>query len=154
MTACKEDGCYSNALPGGEWCVKHTGKRAAGADEETLLPFEAGGTRKLPNHILIAETHRVFKPRGLMIWNAGELQVQAVYLGRNVEVLCSFGKVPAAWWESARTFEAVVSMLANGQQPGAAWGTWSQIYPGQQVRLEFDGPAAHVRALMWGHSPR
>jgi len=115
-------------------------------DVEALLPFRPGG--EFSNGWLVAETQKPFLPKGLMLWNAEGLQVSAAYVGTNLELVCGFGSVPAAWFATQQSFEAVVAAQKAGDAAG--WGHWSVVHPGVLVRLQFDGPAAHVRALLWG----
>ncbi len=123
-------------------------------DRESLLTFRHGGeigkAGGFGNDTLIGETQRPFIPKGLMLWNVGYLQVEAALIGTDLQLVCSFGKVPAAWFATQQSFEAVV--LAQRAGDAAGWGHWRTVHPGVYVRLQFDGPAAHVRALMWGLS--
>jgi len=115
---------------------------------QQLLPFVAycpGSTT------LEASPQRPFKPRGLMLWDAGDLNVEATYVGNCEQLLCSWGKVPAAWWSTQASFEEVCKALADGKE-AASWGTWDSAHPGVRVRLTFDGDCSRVRAVMWGLS--
>ena len=118
---------------------------------EALLPFRHGGefAGRYSNEWLVAETQKPFQPKGLMLWHADGLEVSAAYIGTNLELVCGFGSVPAAWFATQQSFEAVVAAQKAGKA-AAAWGHWSPVHPGVLVRLQFSGPAAHVRALLWG----
>lgn len=117
---------------------------------ETLLPFVAHypGSR-----FLEAAPQMIFKPRGLMLWGAEELNVEAVVIGHQPQLAVSYGQVPALWFMGSQNYEQVVAAHAEGKEPGQGWGSWDDLYPGLLVRLSFDRPARGVRALMWGHSP-
>jgi len=169
--------CPANALPGSDYCAHHTGKpRGAdleiadligddggdddsrrrshrfvlpppALDREALLPFEVRG-----GWTLMASPQKPFKPRGLMLWNAAHLSVEAMVIGVTHQVVASFAKVPALWFMTSQNYEQVVAARAEGKEPGQGWGSWDAVYPGMLVRLDFDGPAADVKALMWGYS--
>ena len=125
--------------------------RPATLDREALLPFAVDGERTLR-----AEPQRPFVPRGLMLWNAAGLSVEAAIIGRDMQLVVACGKVPAQWFASSQSFEQVTKALAEGNAPGRGWGHWNPLYPGVLVRLEFDGLVAGmqrsqpVQALMWG----
>ncbi len=142
----EDDDCDSldGLLVGGRR-VRSSFRRPPPEPRQALLPFcsEGGG------RVLQASPQRPFKPRGLMLWNAGELSVEATYVGNSEQLLCSWGKVPAAWWSTQQSFEEVCKALAEGKE-AASWGTWDHAYPGVMVRLTFDGDCAGVRAVMWG----
>jgi len=127
-------------------------------DREALLPFVNDGYGGAIDRTLSASPQKPFRPRGLMLWNAAHLSVEAVIIGNQHQVLVSFGKVPALWFMTSQTYEQVVSARAEGKEPGQGWGSWDALYPGIMVRLLFDGPlvgpsAEHdVKAVMWGHS--
>jgi hypothetical protein len=167
---CAHPGCDRNAVPLGqkaeydedrELAPKLYGERGRrlyappalrSFEVEALLPFRHGGElgagAYLSNEWLIAETQRPFFPKGLMLWNAGGLEVSAAFIGTNLELVCGFGSVPAAWFATQQSFEAVVAAQKAGAAAG--WGHWTPVHPGVLVRLQFNGPAAHVRALLWG----
>lgn len=116
---------------------------------EALLPFEVakGGD----GAVLIAQPQKPFMPRGLMLWDVGLLNVSAALVGRDLQLVCSFGNVPARWFNVQKSFDAIV--LAQTVGDAAAWGYWTPCHPGQQIHLRFDGPASRVQALMWGLTP-
>lgn len=117
-------------------------------DVEALVPFE----RRDGNvFVLIAAPQKPFLPRGLMLWDVGLLNVSAALIGRDLQLVCAFGDVPARWFNVQKSFEAVV--LAQSAGDAAGWGHWTTCYPGQLIQLRFDGPASRVQALMWGHTP-
>lgn len=113
---------------------------------EGLLTFEPNGPTTL-----LANAQRVFRPQGLMLWGVKDHNVESALIGRNLELVASFGLVPAAWFAVSANYDQVVRSFAEGKDPGRGWGSWSTVYPGQQVRLIFDRDARDVRALMWGH---
>lgn len=116
---------------------------------EALLPFELGRGH---SRTFMASPQKPFKPRGLMLWDVPHaLNVEATIIGNNHQLMVAFGKVPALWFAQAQTFEQVVADRAKGKEP-SSWGSWDALYPGIMVRLEFDGDASGVRAVMWGHS--
>jgi hypothetical protein len=115
---------------------------------EALLAFENRETMTT----LESQPQKPFKPRGLMLWNAAHLNVEAMTIGRDQQLVVSFGKVPALWFMQSQTYEQVVAAHAEGKEPGRGWGHWDQLYPGILVRLQFDGLVDGVRALMWGYS--
>jgi hypothetical protein len=125
-------------------------------DVQSLLTFRVA-SEFYPHHggegerVLVGETQKPFMPKGLMLWNVGDLQVAAALIGTNLQLLCSFGKVPARWWSTQQSFDDVVRALAEGKE-AASWGTWGTVHPGVLVRLQFDGDASAVRAVMWGLS--
>ena len=171
--------CTRNALPLAELCADHQAEEDAGLfdaeadaeltraeqeaglprlprfsrrphvlNQEALLPFEPAGD----GYTLSANPQKPFKPRGLMLWGSPPgLNVRAVTIGAQGQLLVSWGLVPALWFEQAQTFEQVVAARAQGKEP-ASWGSWDEFYPGVMARLIFDAPAGLVRAVMWGHS--
>jgi len=145
--------CPANALPGSDFCAAHLGKRGGG-DDEALLPFDFEPKRN-PS-MLIARVQRPFTPKGLMLWNVDGLDIEAILLGRDLQLVCSFGRIPAAWFAVSQSFEQVVQSFADGKDPGKGWGRWSTAWPGGEIQLRFDNVpggilADNVRALMWGH---
>lgn len=115
-------------------------------DVEALLPFALSGTCELR-----AEPQKPFLPMGLMLWDVGVLNVSAALVSTTLQLVCSFGAVPARWFATQQSFDAV--MRAQRAGDAATWGHWTVAHPGQLVRLQFDGPANRVQALMWGKIP-
>lgn len=111
---------------------------------QAVLPFERESERTL-----IARPQRPFQTRGLMLWDVGTLQLEAVLTSTTLELVCAFGPVPARWFTVAESFEQLELAVRDGKEP-PGWGTWSTAHPGQIIRLHFDGPCAAVQALMWG----
>lgn len=125
---------------------------------EALLTFD-GGSYGPNSRVLVAHPQRPFKPRGLMLWNAEHLNVEAAIIGNSEQIIASCGSVPARWFMTSQNYEQVVAALEAGNEPGRGWGTWDVLRPGILCRLIFDGPVTgaassskDVRALMWGHS--
>lgn len=118
--------------------------------DESLLLFERDG--RYGRTTLLANVQRYFKPRGLMLWDVGTLQLSATLIG-NVDgvVLASYGMLPARWFTVAQSFEQVRTAMTEGKEPATGWGDWNCMYPGIQVRLIFDGDCSAVQAVMWGH---
>jgi hypothetical protein len=120
---------------------------------EGLLTFDppyAPGTLTLT-----ASPQRPFKPRGLMLWNVGEIEVEAALIGNQGQLVASCGRIPGQWFATSQNFEQVCEALKAGKEPARGWGDWDALYPGVLVRLTFSYPvdafSPHVRALMWGH---
>ena len=104
--------------------------------------------RTAPNQIE-AHCQRVFKPRGLLLWDVGRLSLDLLLIGNDLQLMCSFGPLPARWFTTADSFDAIAKSVADGKEP-PAWGDWSAVLPGVLVRLRFDGPAPNAQAVMWG----
>lgn len=109
-----------------------------------LLPFRREGDR-----VFIGEPMRVFKPRGLMLWDVGRELINMILVGRDLALVVDFRDIPARWFTTAQNFEAIARAVAEGKDP-PAWGSWDSVYPGQHVRIEFNGPVPDAQALMWG----
>jgi|SRR5882672_2824485 len=116
-----------------------------------LLPFKfAAPTESGYEHRLLqANTQRLFKPRGLLLWDVGTAQLEMMLIASHLELVVDFAPVPARWFTLADSFAAVAKALQEGKEP-PGWGSWSAVYPGQQVRLRFDQPQPLAQALMWG----
>ncbi len=120
-------------------------------DVEALLTFEPESNYS--TQVLTGRPQKPFLPRGLMLWGVAGRNLQAMLVGRNNELVASFGLVPAEWFMTSQSFEQVVKAHAEGVEPGRGWGHWSTAHPGMLVRLVFDQPVdGGVRALMWGWS--
>lgn len=117
-------------------------------DKQALLTFERVTS---DGRMFQAEPMKPFHPRGLMLWDVGTLQLEAMTIGRDDQLVVSFGRVPARWFTVAQSFEQLCESVLQGVEP-PSWGTWDPLYPGIRVRLVFDGPADGVQALMWGLS--
>jgi hypothetical protein len=116
-------------------------------DQQALLTFERmhGDGR-----VLEASPMKQFLPRGLMLWDVGTLQLEAIVLGgRPDQLTVSWGRVPARWFTVAQSFEQLAESVLKGVEP-PSWGNWDPLYPGVRLRLVFDGPADGVQALVWG----
>jgi hypothetical protein len=120
---------------------------------EALLTFDAPAPSVME---LRASPIRPFTPRGLMLWNADHLEVEAAIIGTQHQLVASCGRIPARWFSTAQNFEQVAKALQEGKEPGQGWGAWDSVYPGSLVRLTFTAPVdlflPRVQALMWGHS--
>lgn len=118
---------------------------------EGLLAFEPSSDARM----LQASPMRPFKPRGLMLWNVGEIEVEAAIIGHTHQLAASCGRIPGQWFATSQSFEQVCEALKTGKEPARGWGDWDALYPGVLVRLIFSYPvdafSPHVRALMWGH---
>ena len=117
-------------------------------DRQSLLTFERATA---DGRILQAQPMRPFLPRGLMLWDVGTLQLEAMVIGRDDQLVVSFGRVPARWFTVAQSFEQLAASVLGGVEP-PSWGEWDPLYPGLIVRLVFDGPTDGLQALMWGLS--
>ncbi len=117
-------------------------------DQQALLTFERVTS---DGRIFQAAPMKPFLPRGLMLWDVGTLQLEAMVIGRDDQLVVSFGRVPARWFTVAQSFEQLAESVLAGVEP-PSWGTWDRLFPGVLVRLVFDGPADAVQALMWGLS--
>jgi hypothetical protein len=117
-------------------------------DHQALLTFERATA---DGRIWQAQPMKPFQPRGLMLWDVGTLQLEAMVIGRDDQMRVSFGRVPARWFTVAQSFEQLAESVLAGVEP-PSWGHWDPLYPGLLVRLVFDGPADDVQALMWGLS--
>lgn len=113
-----------------------------------LLPFFRPENDR-PHRVLIAKPMRVFKPRGLMLWDVGRETINMLLVGRDLELVCDFRSIPARWFTTAQNFAAVARAVAEGVDP-PAWGDWHTAWPGYDIRIEFDGPVPEAQALMWG----
>jgi hypothetical protein len=106
-------------------------------------------TRREESPYFQAECQRIFKPKGLLLWDVGRASLQMLTIGTNSQLICSFGPLPARWFTTADSFDAVAKAVASGKQP-AAWGSWDIVQPGVLVRLHFDEPVPLAQAVMWG----
>lgn len=110
-----------------------------------LLPFSREDTLTLK-----AETQRLFRPRGLMLWDVGLTTIRVMLIGTNLEQVCALNSVPARWFTMADSFAQVAKLVDEGKEP-PGWGDWSIIYPGVIARLHFDtAPPPEAQALFWG----
>ena len=84
-----------------------------------LLPFKfaAAGGDKLDHTTLRANTQRLFKPRGLLLWDVGATQLEMMLIGSNLELVCDFAPVPARWFTLADSFAAVAKAVQEGKEP-------------------------------------
>ncbi len=128
-----------------------------GEPSEALCPFEHYDDRR-PD-VLRAHVQRPFRPVGLMLWDLPHGALVWPIVGSGLELVVAFGAVPARWFASCESFEAVAKMLDQGKQP-PSWGRWNVVTPGQFIELRFtlsDGKPVNVfqsQALMWGHEAR
>lgn len=83
-----------------------------------LLPFKFGTESGYANRLLLANTQRLFKPRGLLLWDVGTAQLEMMLIGSNLELVCDFAPVPARWFTLADSFAAVAKAVQQ-------WGEYT-----------------------------
>jgi len=121
---------------------------------EALCPFEwvEGG------YTLQACLQRPFQPKGLMLWDVPPHTQLLIFIGTNVELIASFGPIPARWFSAWESFQQVAAKIDQGLEP-PAWGKFDFVHPGVMIRLRFDGfgtsrpPEGYekIEAVMWGY---
>ena len=99
---------------------------------------------------LVAMPMILFKPKGLLIWDADERAVLTqVLIGTFLQVVVSFPPVPVAWFQTGRNYEQVLESIKEGYD-AANWIDWSLVEVGCRVRLQIEPHTGKERAVMWG----
>lgn len=121
-----------------------------------LLPFrppeDTGYDGLGYRRVYTAEPQVIFKPKGLMLW--GELddaEVTHVKIGRDYQLVATWGPIPARWFSMAKSYEEVMKAFEEGKDP-PGWGEFNVIQLGMHVEVLIDskkklGP---TQILMWG----
>jgi hypothetical protein len=102
----------------------------------------------------IALPQRVFRPTGLMIWDAPlTASVRAAVIGADLQLVAAFGDIPALWFAFGDSYSQIAEKMAGGLEP-PAWGDWDAVNLGSHVRIDLvqdDGkPVKEARLIMWG----
>jgi hypothetical protein len=102
----------------------------------------------------IALPQRLFRPMGLMIWDAPlTASVRAAVIGTDIQLVAAFGDIPARWFAFGDSYSQIKEKMAGGLEP-PAWGDWDAVNLGSRVRIELvqdDGkPVKEARLIMWG----
>lgn len=100
-----------------------------------------------------------FKPIGLAIWGAPKgSTVAACILGNSREILASRDPIPARFFGTFRSFEAIAKAMARGEEPMPGWPSFSTLIRGQGLRIHLLGPrGVHlepdgIELAVWGKS--
>lgn len=103
----------------------------------------------------------VFRPRGLIIWNAPPKAIVSAFVGTTVQLITSYPPIPAKWFGSFANFQQIAKMIEEDKEP-AAWGDWDTVSPGMYIRIQiiadkasdmtnsYLGPDQGIELCMWG----
>lgn len=98
----------------------------------------------------------LFKPRGLMIWDApAGAVVEHCLIGINLEIVATIGPVPARWFSMQQSYDQIAKALDEGAEP-PGWNDWRAIDVGQAIRLSIwangakVGPDSGMQLVLWG----
>lgn len=95
-----------------------------------------------------------------MLWDVPEGTQLMIFVGTNLELIASYGPLPARWFAAWESFQQVAAKLDEGFEP-PGWGTFSKVQPGVMIRLSFQKPDGSlqaymdfekIEALMWGYT--
>lgn len=139
------------AMPRGVRRILHPPRRPEPLAGMLGLRFDGAAWTAMPQ--------RSFRPRGLFI--VGELRTgdrldQAI-IGQNLQVLQSCEGVPAHFFSTARSYEQIAKVVAEGGEL-PAWCEWNIIHVGQMVRVTvraLDGSPVGPERIdlgFWGHT--
>lgn len=116
---------------------------------EALCAFEYSS-----NGIWMAHPQRLFKPKGLMIWDAPDSSTIQIFIGVNSQLAVSADPLPARWFGHWDSFQKVAKAVSEGYEP-PGWGDFQTVQIGQAIRIRmYDKDDAYkavkVQMLMWG----
>lgn len=105
----------------------------------------------------VASVQRPFQPRGLAIWGAPPgAVVQQALVGNDLQLVASFGDVPARFFAMGDSYEQIAKLLDQGKEP-PAWCDWDVAHPGMFIRVRLCASGKSQVALyegielaMWG----
>ncbi len=131
--------------------LRHFGPRRVERKVQALCAFEWAGFR------FQAQPQMLFKPTGLVIYGAPQDAVfEYAQVGNQQELLVSFGKFPARFFNLDKSFEQIAKDLEQGLEP-PAWGDWDTCQMGMNIRVTISakdgsplGPDQGVSIGMWG----
>lgn len=115
-----------------------------------LLGFRFEGER------FIATPQRLFRPRGLMLWEVPpRAMLEQCLVGMNHQILVSCDPVPAQFFTMGQSFEQIQKLLKEGVEP-VAWSYFDTIPIGCTARVVVrDKNGELVRDClvgMWGYT--
>lgn len=115
----------------------------------TLLGFELKGST------WEAMPQRLFRPRGLMLWDVPpKAMVSQCLVGNQMQILCSWAPVPARFFTMGQSYERIKQLLAEGVEP-AAWPDFDTMNLGNSARVEVTEngkPCRDCLVAMWGYT--
>jgi hypothetical protein len=123
---------------------------------KTLLPFLARDLGEFES-----QPQEIFKPHGLILWNAPEMSVvETLLIGNSLELVAGIGPIPAKWFSIYESYEQIWESQLDGKEP-AGWTEFHTVSIGMIIKLRMsahkDFPVSKeawdkVQVLMWGLS--